>query len=200
MAVDGNKQRLEWQEQATDPRGQQQFIRLFVANQRRIHAFIRTLIPNTADADDVLQETSITGLAKFPSTFVQRGEKPKQLDAEDFVAWICTIARYEALKWCRRSQRGRALFSEALAEELADCHIRQLEYLEWRHDALNACLKKLTARDRVLLMFRYESNLTGPEIAERLGKPVNTVYKALQRIRSSLLDCVDRTLRAQEHR
>jgi DNA-directed RNA polymerase specialized sigma24 family protein len=49
-------------------------------------------------------------------------------------------------------------------------------------------------------MFRYESNLTGPEIAERLGRPVNTVYKALQRIRNSLLDCVDRTLRAQEHR
>ena len=61
----GSDQLNERQINAADLHGQQQFIRLFVANQRRVHAFIRTLVPNTADADDILQETSITGLAKF---------------------------------------------------------------------------------------------------------------------------------------
>ncbi len=184
---------------ATDQEGQQQFIRLFVANQRRVHAFIRTLIPNTADADDVLQETSITGLSKFTSSFLKGRADPRDFRIEEFVAWICTIARYEALKWCRKVKRARPLFSEALTEELADCHARQLEHLEMRHEALSLCLGKLRSRDRALLFLRYESNLTGPEIAERSGRPINTVYKALRRIRQTLLECVDRTVRAQGH-
>ena len=118
---------------------------------------------------------------------------------EEFVAWICTIARYEALKWLRQCKRGQMLFSEALADELAEQHLRQLEYLELRHEALNSCLEKLSPRDRKLLMFRYESNLSGPEISERLSRPLNTVYKALQRIRYSLLECVDCTLRVEGH-
>ncbi|MCI0335492.1 MAG: sigma-70 family RNA polymerase sigma factor [Planctomycetes bacterium] len=195
----GGEQNEAGPPKVTDREGQQQFVRLFVANQRRVHAFIRTLIPNTADADDVLQETSITGLSKFTSSFLRGRADPRDFRIEDFVAWICTIARYEALKWCRKVKRGRPLFSEALTAELADCHARQLDYLEMRHEALNHCLEKLSSRDRALLFFRYESDLTGPEIAERSGRPVNTIYKALQRIRHTLLECVDRTIRAQGH-
>lgn len=183
---------------AADLADQQLFVRLFVAHQRRVHGFIRTLIPNSSDADDVLQDTSIVGLSKFSSSFL-RGRQAADFCVDEFVAWICTIARFEALKCCRQKKRGRLLFSEALTEQLAEIHARQIEYLEVRHDALKGCLEKLPVSDRSVLLCHYESNLTGPEISARLGRPLNTVYKALQRIRNNLLECVHRTIRAEGH-
>ena len=46
----------------TDPR---EFIRLLMENERRIYAYILTLLGNGADAEDVLQETSIILWDKF---------------------------------------------------------------------------------------------------------------------------------------
>ena len=34
-------------------------------------------------------------------------------------------------------------------------------------------------------------------VADQLGRPVNTVYKALQRVRRALRECVDRRVNAQ---
>ena len=41
----------------SDP--QIEFVRLLLRHERRIYAFIRSLLPNRDDAEDVLQETSI---------------------------------------------------------------------------------------------------------------------------------------------
>lgn len=175
----------------------QEFVRLFVANQRRIHGFVRMLIPNAADADDVLQETSITGLAKF-STFAGANDGGSAAQrAEEFVTWICTIGRYEALKFCRQRGKGRLVFDEALCDELADRHIQKIDELELRHAALRLCLEKLSPRDRDIMRGRYEFNLKGEELADQLERPLNTVYKALQRIRRALTDCVQRNLRTE---
>jgi DNA-directed RNA polymerase specialized sigma24 family protein len=43
----------------------------------------------------------------------------------------------------------------------------------------------------------HESRETYKSIAEEIGRPVNTVYKALNRIRRSLHECIDRTLAAE---
>ena len=167
-------------------------IALFVANQRRIHAFIRSLIPNAADADDVLQETSITGLAK-----VGEGKLRLPVSSEEFVTWICTVARFECLRFCRNNKGKRLVFSEELTEQLAGRQIEQAQYLELRQSALRGCLQKLSAHDLTLVQNRYALNLSGKDIAERLGRPINTVYKALQRIRLQLSECIERTVRAE---
>ena len=44
------------QMETADPR---EFIRLLMENERRIYAYIRTMLGNSADADDVLQELSL---------------------------------------------------------------------------------------------------------------------------------------------
>src|SRR5262249_54956902 len=41
------------------------FLPLFLQNQRRLYAYILTLLPNRADADDVLQEASLVMWDKF---------------------------------------------------------------------------------------------------------------------------------------
>ena len=39
-----------------------------------------------------------------------------------------------------------------------------------------------------------DSRVTFKSVAQTLGRPVNTVYKALNRIRKALYECIERTL------
>ena len=69
---------------------------------------------------------------------------------------------------------------------------------DFRRDALRQCLGKLPANDRQLVQQCYgEAESSFKTIAEKLGRPVNTVYKALNRIRRSLHQCIDRRLSAE---
>ena len=66
----------------------ERFIRLFVAQEGRLRAFLRTLVPSLDELDEVMQETSLVAWRKFaqfePGT--------------DFLAWVATIGRFEALR------------------------------------------------------------------------------------------------------
>jgi RNA polymerase sigma-70 factor (ECF subfamily) len=67
--------------------------------------------------------------------------------------------------------------------------------LESRRDALRTCLEKLPHTDRQLVRHCYgDSRVTFKRAAHILGRPVNTVYKALNRIRKVLYECIERTL------
>ena len=56
-----------------------------------------------------------------------------------------------------------------------------------RRDALRGCLKKLPENDRHLVDRCYgDSRQSFKTAAEELGRPINTVYKALNRIRRAL--------------
>jgi RNA polymerase sigma-70 factor, ECF subfamily len=162
----------------------EEFVRLFVEHQRRIHAFIATLLPNQADAEDVLQETSVTAWRKFAE--FQPGT--------DFVRWGCSIARLEVLKFRRQRKSGRLLFSDAMVETLAEHQIRQGDLWESWSQALGDCLAKLRAVDRELFLRCSGSNATVKQVAAQLGRPANTVYKAFGRIRRALMDCVQRAV------
>ena len=64
-----------------------------------------------------------------------------------------------------------------------------------RRDALRRCLEKLADKDRELVRHCYgDSRVTFKTVAQELGRPVNTVYKALNRIRKALYECIERTL------
>ena len=68
----------------------EEFVRLFVAHEGRLRAFIRALLPTWADVDEVMQETSLVAWRKFAR--FERGT--------NFMAWAATIARFEALDRC----------------------------------------------------------------------------------------------------
>src|SRR3954447_23725953 len=80
------------------------FLRLFLQNERRLYAYILTLLPNRADADDVLQEASLVMWDKFDA------EQPPI----DFAAWGCRIAYFKVLDFCKKRSRSRVLFSQAM--------------------------------------------------------------------------------------
>jgi RNA polymerase sigma-70 factor (ECF subfamily) len=73
--------------------------------------------------------------------------------------------------------------------------VERADLLESRRDALRGCLDKLPDKDRQLVRQCYsDSRQSFRAIAQLLGRPENTVYKALNRIRRVLHQCIDRTL------
>ena len=164
---------------------QRLFLPLWTQHQRRIYAYIYTLIPNRSDAEDLLQETSITLWEKFeefePGT--------------DFVAWACQVAYWKIRNARRKYARSPIIHDDDLLQALSEKAIATRHELDRRHEALSHCLEKLTDRDRALVMSRYESDATVKDVAQRTGRTVEAAYKALSRIRQSLLDCV--TLRLE---
>jgi RNA polymerase sigma-70 factor (ECF subfamily) len=167
------------------------FITLFLKSQRRIFAYILTLLPHHADAEDVLQEVSVTLWEKF-----DEDDPP-----DDFVSWGCRIAYHKILHHHRSRQRQRVMFSEEMLERVAETMAEESAVLriEERQQALDRCLEKLARRDQELLAERFKEGATPLSTAERIGRSVDTVYKGMARIRKALYDCVARTLAAEGH-
>jgi RNA polymerase sigma-70 factor, ECF subfamily len=163
------------------------FLRLFLQNERRLYAYILTLLPHRADADDVLQEASLVLWDKFD---------PDHPPA-DFAAWGCRIAYYKVLDFCKKRQRSRVQFSQEMLERLAETAVEQAGplQLDERREALYGCIEKLTARDRELLACRFAAGATTQSTAARVGRSVDAVYKALAKVRRALFECVNRALK-----
>ena len=110
-----------------------EFLRLLMANQKRIYAFILAMVPNHQDADDLFQETVLLMWSKFDS-FTQ---------GTSFVAWGCTIARYQILSVRKRHSVRSIRFSEAAMELLYRESDPFLEQMDSRTQALRTCIGKL---------------------------------------------------------
>lgn len=167
------------------------FIRLFAAHQRRIYGFVAALIPNTADADDVFQEVSAKLWQKFHE--FQPGT--------DFAAWGLQFAKYTVLKhYEKRRRRGQLAFEDGVVELIAEDACAVIPELDRRQQALRDCVQKLPPHSRQLLVERYESGVkTCHDVAKRLGRSVDAVYKALSRLHESLLRCIESTLASGDH-
>jgi RNA polymerase sigma-70 factor (ECF subfamily) len=178
-------------EEPTESEKSKSFLRLFVPNGRRLYAYILTLLPNRADADDVLQEASVVLWDKFD---------PRR-PPDDFTAWACRIAYFKVLDFHKKSRRSRVRFSQTLLERVAETAVEHAGALQLddRREALAGCLEKLSPRDRDLLGRRFADGATTQSTAAQVGRSVEAVYKALAKIRQALFDCVTRTL-AKESR
>jgi RNA polymerase sigma-70 factor (ECF subfamily) len=116
----------------------------------------------------------------------------------DFVKWVSVIAHNQVRKFRRDAKRTGFQLSDATCERLAADAARGADLFDFRRDALRQCLGKLATGDRQLVQRCYsDSTASFKTIAEEVGRPVNTVYKALNRIRRALHECIDRSLAAE---
>jgi RNA polymerase sigma-70 factor (ECF subfamily) len=162
------------------------FLRLFLENERRLYGYILTLLANQADADDVLQESSMVMWDKFD----------EQHPPDDFAAWGCRIAYFKVLDFFKKSRRSRVRFSQAMLERVVETLVEQADSLQLdeRRDALDGCIAKLRPRERDLLARRFAEGATTRSTAEQVGRSADAVYKMLAKIRVKLFDCVSRAL------
>jgi RNA polymerase sigma-70 factor (ECF subfamily) len=170
------------------PDRSKRFLLLFLQNQRPLYAYILTLLPHRADADDVLQDTSLTMWDKFDAA-----EPPT-----DFLAWGRRIAFHKVLDFNKKSHRAQSRLSQLFLERVSASAAQDAALFDARREALARCLEKLGERDRDLLTRRFADGATTQSTSEHLGRSIDAVYKRLAKIRHGLFECVRNALAREE--
>lgn len=162
----------------------ERFTSLLVAHQPAILGFIRTLLPQTTEAEDLLQKTCLIAWQKFD-----------QFDeATKFSTWACQIAYFEVKNYLRTKARDRHVFSDEVLEQLAREVPEDQERLSEERAALHQCVDALVPQERHLLAQAYAPGKTVQRIAEQVGRSANSLYKQLNRIRRRLHACITKRL------
>lgn len=167
------------------PEKSRTFLRLFLQSERRVYAYILMLLPNRADAEDVLQEVSLVMWDKFDD----------QHPPTNFAAWGYKIAYFKVLDYYKKGRR-KVEFSQEMLERIADTAAAQSDSLrsDDRREALAGCVEKLGPTDRDLLTRRYADGATVQTVSRDIGRSADALYKALGRIQYALFECVQRSL------
>ena len=161
------------------------FARLLARHDRWLYSYLMTLLASPADAEEVYQEVCVVLWREYESFDL----------GTSFVKWVSVIAHNQVRKFRRQRRRRGFPLSDDLIDRLAEDAVRRADEFDSRRDALRSCLGKLSAVDRQLVQECYgDSSATFKTVANQLGRPVNTVYKALNRIRRALYECISRAL------
>jgi RNA polymerase sigma-70 factor, ECF subfamily len=160
---------------------QQRFLSLFLRSEREIFRYVAVLVPNVADAEDIVQQTALALWEKFEAY------DPNQ----PFTPWACRFALNKARQWIERRQRWQALLQGGLAEELVQRREELRPELERRLRHLEGCVGKLPEDQRSIVEGYYYHRTGIEKVAESSGRTVEATYKALQRIRNALQICIE---------
>ena len=157
-----------------------ELVQLMMKYQRRLFAYIHTLVPYRSDAEDILQETSLTICEKFKDFEI----------GTNFYSWACQIAYWKVRSARKKFAMAKVVFNQEVMDVISQTRGQMEEELDYRHQALGKCLNKLSERDRRMVLTRYESGKNVAVAAQACGRTVQGAYKALNRIRKVLFDCV----------
>lgn len=188
VQADGNSGGNVTEQIADDDRSRRtpdgEFVQLFTHHQRRLFLYILSQLGNPSDAEEVLQETNVVVWSKY--TQFRPGT--------NFLAWVSQIANFEIMKHRTKKRREKIVFSDEFLHAVASTSLERSDELERRRTALADCLKRLRPKDRELIEQRYAPGERGTMLAEQIGRPVNSVYQSLGRIRRALLECIERQM------
>ena len=164
--------------QAGDPRAIE---RLLAAEAPSVARFAARMCRNSADAEEVAQETLIAAVRTLPNF---RGES-------SLSTWLYTIARSFCIKQRRRGRTVRRADTSlddpqsAAATQLADEHPRPDANLADRElgEAIEHAVGSLAPMYREVLILRDMEGLSAPEVAASLGLGLEAVKSRLHRAR-----------------
>jgi len=162
------------------PKQAEEFAVLWAGAQSTLASFIRTLVPDMSQAEEVLQRVAVTLVRKFD-----------QYDrARPFAAWGVGFAKYEVLYYRRERATDKHLFDDEFVEKIAMGYQRFAEDADPCREALDHCLKALRGRAKRAITLRYRQGLPSPEIAEKMRLSTGALRMLLCRVRQSLRQCI----------
>jgi RNA polymerase sigma-70 factor (ECF subfamily) len=164
---------------------QQRFLSLFLRSEREVFRYVAALVPNVADAEDIVQQTALALWEKFDS---YDSNQP-------FTPWACRFALNKTKQWIERRQRWQALLEGGLVEELAQRREELRPEIETRLKHLEGCFNKLPAEQRSIVEGYYYRRDSIEKLAEQSGRTVAATYKTLQRIRQALQLCIENAVK-----
>lgn len=157
-----------------------EFVRLLTSHQRDIYFYVRSLVLDLDEVEEVVQNTNLV-----------LWEKRAQFETgRDFRPWAFQVARHKVSEHRAQHKRGCIRFSDVLIDELALQSPQCAKVDSNLTDDLRRCVAQLPTRDRELLDQRYSSLASCESIAEAVGRPIRWVYNSLNRIRQELMDCM----------
>lgn len=160
----------------------ERFMQLFLSAQQGLYGYLRTLIPNPSDAEDVLQSAAAVMWERFDDF---------QPDTR-FEYWAYHISRLQALRYLKERKRSKLVLNDDVLALLADRAQTISDNTSEVMDALEVCVEQLSQQDRDLLRMRFESGATNRSVARTMGCSEMTVSRALNRIYGDLLECIQR--------
>jgi RNA polymerase sigma-70 factor (ECF subfamily) len=162
----------------------QLFIKLYLANERRIYGYVRALIPSWTDVDDIIQETASVMWSKF-----NQFEK-----GTNFPAWALKIAHLQVLNYCKIRKKDRLCFNDSVLESIAHKSLSDVQNTDERLNILRKCLHRLQSNELSLIQMRYEPGGSTKSVSQQTGKNLHVLYRHLNKIHAKLLMCIRRTM------
>lgn len=157
--------------------------------QKKLFVYIYRLVGNKEEAEDLLQDVFVKAYKNLNSFDTSR----------KFSSWIYRIAHNESVNYIKRKSLKKFISWETIVstkdkldssseEETADkAWIRKETSKE-----VSEAIDKLPFKYKQVLTLRYYSDQSYEEIAEILGKPVNTVGTLINRAKKRLAEKIKR--------
>lgn len=171
-----------------DPLSVDEFLDLLARHEAQVMGFLWSISWTGEDAEELFQQTVITMWRQLPQ--FQRGT--------NFVAWACRIAKLKALEYSRTKRRVLLLSNELIEQMAKEYGQEDYELRLMRRRALDNCLSKIRVEDRTLIQDCYRGDQSFKEVAKKIGRSARSLYKSLSRIRRTLHDCIELTLKREE--
>lgn len=165
------------------------FSGLIGRHQSELYAYIFAIVRNWEDADDLFQSVCVVLCQKFESF----------RSGSNFFAWARQTAKFKVRQFLAQKELPSRV-SEDLLDELAETIIEiQSNKVERDLVTLEHCREKLNRTDEEMLELHYADDLSTRQIADQLQRSQSSVCNSLNRIRSWLLECIQKELARQEH-
>ena len=171
------------------PEQAEQFAALWTAAQPTVTAFIRSLIRDPQQTDEVLQRVAVALVRKF-----ERYDRSRP-----FAAWAIGVAKYEVLYYRREKATDKHVFGDEIVEQIASRYQVLAEDPDPLREALRHCLDRLKGRSKRVIELRYRGAMKSYDIAEEMNISSGAVRMLLCRVRESLRRCVEHEVVRQEH-
>lgn len=139
---------------------------------KSLHRFFANKV--SSDIDDLVQQTMLALLASR-ERFEQRSS---------FRAYLLSIARFQLYDYYRRCRRVREVieYDTVTAFDLSPSPSLQVAQRK-EHALLLEALRRIPVNLQIALELHYWEDMSGPEVAEVLGVPVDTAYSRLRKAR-----------------
>ena len=178
------KHSLSKPEVSSQSNGSDQLANLWSAASPALEAFVRTVVRDSHDIDDVVQQTG---------EYVAREFHTFQLGTS-FTGWVITVAKIRIQRLWQDRSRDRLILNPETLDMLASSVEAMSHEIPAREAAMQICFEKLQPSHQQLLEMCYSDSLRPSQIAQRLGRTANAVSASLMRIRKTLKRCIEAQL------
>lgn len=161
------------------------FVKLLAEHERYLGGYVYHLIPNAADAEDVLQDIKVALWKAFDQYEL----------GTNFGAWSRKVAFHRVMAFRKKKaiEGKRLTFSDECFEYLSDHYSDDSHHIDEMAKRLAVCISKLKKPHQELVSLRYKESFSIEETSVRTGKTIAACYRALSRIRLALRQCLQQS-------